>query len=383
MRESAYSCKPTIRSRLLAITPGLLLVLLALVSCDEVKRHRMKTFFFDGVPPLPGQTPEAGTVDPNSAAEGHAFATGGWYVHEPLQDCTQCHVSRRRARFSREVQLVAEVPQLCFNCHEEYAALPGWVHGPVATGDCAFCHEPHKTRYSGLLTAPAPDLCYQCHEPEALALVENHAEPAYAQCLECHEAHAAGSRHLLRPVFLEGEAGRPYRSAAYRQQYERAWRNARSDWAQGRGAYAMLRVAIDHVEGGRLWEARAYLEVILEKAALSADEGKGIREVLSQVIGLLEGEPDARSLEPAPDSEHTTLSTALSAVRGQKSRREEAIARLYRDSIESFHAGRLAEARAGFVELLRNDAVTGPFRETAQQFLVEIEKVLGRRTDER
>jgi predicted CXXCH cytochrome family protein len=361
---------------------GLVLACLALASCDEVERHRVKTFFFDGVPPLPSQTSETQTSDPNGAAPAGASATGGWYVHEPLQDCTQCHASRRRASFSRDVQLVAPIPQLCLTCHEEYATLSGWVHGPVVTGECLFCHEPHKTRYPGLVTGPTPDLCYQCHDPEALGLVENHAQPSYAQCLECHEAHAAASRYLLRRTFLEGDAGRPYRSAAHRQQYERAWTKARSDFAERRGLSAMLRTAIEHVEADRLWEARAYLEVILESEALSTDERNGIAEVLSQVTGLLESQADAAAFEPLPDSQHAELSTSLDTVKSQRSQREEAIASLYYRSIQLFHAGQLVEARAGFVELLRSEGFTGPFRQTAQQYLVEIDKVLGRMENE-
>lgn len=381
MREPAYSFKLAAQARLSRPAVGLILACLALVSCDEVERHRVKTFFFDGVPPLPSETSQSQTSDPNRAAPAAASATGGWYVHEPVKDCTQCHATRRRASFSRDVQLVAEVPQLCFTCHEEYAALPGWVHGPVAAGDCMFCHEPHKTRYPALVIGPTPDLCYQCHDPEALGLVENHAQPSYAQCLECHEAHAAASRYLLRPTFLKGDAGRPYRSAANREQYGLAWQEARSDFAGRRGLSAMLRTAIEHVEADRLWEARAYLEVILESEALSTDERNGVAEVLSRVIGLLESQADAAG-ESLPDHRHAELSTSLDTVKSQRSQREEAIAGLYYRSIQLYHAGKLAEARAGFAELLRSEGFTGPFRQTAQQYLVEIDKVLGRMEDE-
>ena len=310
MGAPAYSFRLATRERLARITVGLVLAFFVLASCDEVERHRVKRFFFDGVPPLPGTSSAGGVPDLDEASAASGLATGGWYVHKPLHDCTQCHASRRRAGFSREVQLVAQVPQLCFLCHREYTQLSGWVHGPVATGDCAFCHEPHKTRYPALLTGPTPDLCYRCHEPEALALVENHTQPTYARCLECHEAHAGASRYLLRRTFLEGVAGRPYQSTANRRQYEQAQREAGDSWVQGRGAYVMLRTAIDHVEAGRLWEARAYLEIILEKATLSADERRAIEEVLSQVTGSLEDKSGTGAVESLPGSESAPSSTA-------------------------------------------------------------------------
>lgn len=383
MREPTYSFKSSAQVRLYRATLGLVLAFLVAISCDEVERHRVKTFFFDGVPPLSSQVSDDKGFDPNSAVAARSFATGGWYVHEPLRDCTQCHVSRRRASFSREVQLVAQVPQLCFMCHEEYTRLSGWVHGPVATGDCAFCHEPHKTRYPALLTDPTPDVCYQCHEPEALALVENHALPAYARCLECHEAHAGPSRYLLRRTFLEGDAGRPYRSAAYRQQYERARQEARRSLAERQGVSVLFRRAIDHVEAERLWEARAHLEVILESEALSTDERNGITQVLSRVMGLLEGGPDASEFKPSPDGKPAAPSAALGTAQEQRSRREGAITRLYYQSIQSFQAGQLAEARAGFVELLGSEGLTDSFRQTTQQYLAEIDRVLSQVEDEK
>jgi hypothetical protein len=137
------------------------------------------------------------------------------------------------------------------------------------------------------------------------------------------------------------------------------------------------------VEAERLWEARAYLEVILESEALSTDERNGITQVLSRVMGLLEGGPDASGFKPPSDGEPAKPSAALGTAQEQRSRREEAITKLYHQSVQSFQAGQLTEARAGFVELLGREGLTDSFRQTAQQYLAEIDRVLGQVEDEK
>lgn len=354
---------------------GLLLGFLGLASCSEMERHRTMTFFFDGVPPLAGEMSTHGPFDANGVSAEGGAGTGGWYVHEPLKDCTQCHASRRRASFSREVQLVAESPQLCFRCHSEYAHLSGWVHGPVATGECLFCHEPHKTRNRFLLTNPVPELCHRCHDPEALALIENHTDRSYANCIECHEGHAAATRWLLRPTFLESEIGRTYRAVIYRQQYERVLDEARNELARGQSVSTMLGTAADGIEGGRLWEARAILEIVADSDAISAEERQSVSGILQRVIELL-------PVESPPESTRTQLSAAVNAVRAQMAQRQRALAELYYRSIQLYRSGRLIEARDGFVELLRNGGLLEPVRQTAEQYLAEIDRALSQTPDE-
>jgi len=354
---------------------GLALMFFVLASCDEARRHRTMTFFFDGVPPLPGERSAFGALDPNEPGVAGRLATGGWYVHEPLKDCTQCHASRRRARFSREVQLVAEAPQLCFQCHAEYATLSGWVHGPVVTGACLFCHEPHKTKTPFLLTNPVPDLCYRCHDPEALGLIPNHAETSYTHCLDCHAGHTGATRFLLVPAFLESEAGHAYRLQAYQQQYERALQAARNSLAQGQGISTLLQTAADHLDNNRLWEARATLEVIAESEGVTGDERQRVATILQQVRALLE-------TEAPPATARAELSAALGTIQERRAARQRTLAGLYYRSIQAHRAGRLVEARAGFAELARSEDLLEPIRQTIQRYLAEIDRTLNQTPDE-
>lgn len=353
---------------------------LLLASCDQSEHHDTLTFFFDGVPPLPGEMPEGGPggADPATAAE--SSRAGGWYVHEAVKDCTQCHGARRQRILSRQVQLVADVPQLCYNCHEEYAALEGWVHGPVATGECLICHEPHKTKNESLLLKPAPELCYQCHDVQTIRSIENHAEDSYARCTDCHAGHAAATKNLLKPEFLAKPAGRSYRLELNRRQYEESLTRARDDLAGGQGFLAMSQTIMDYVEKDRLWAARAYLEVVADSAVVTDQERPKIGEVLQLLTALIESEPARRA--EGPDGEASLAAAkeaviaALRSIRDQRGERERAVAELYYRSIRLYHAGQLEQARTGFHELLANGFLLGPMRQTAEAYLQKIEKAL-------
>ncbi len=143
------------------------------------------------------------------------------YGHRSATDCAECHGESLEPRSSGDVPLVTPVPRLCVGCHERYAGLDGWVHGPVATGDCLLCHTPHQTKDRPSLTEAAPELCYRCHTASTLQLVSGHSDRSHAQCGGCHESHAGPNRRLLKDDFLRTDAGAAYRDqeARHRLQY--------------------------------------------------------------------------------------------------------------------------------------------------------------------
>jgi predicted CXXCH cytochrome family protein len=92
--------------------------------------------------------------------------------------------------------LVAPGEQLCFLCHD-LGTAKRYVHGPIASGGCLVCHDPHRSQYRHLLVSDAVGFCLHCHDRAALRPVAGHAAAA-GQCTDCHEAHMSDRRYLLR-----------------------------------------------------------------------------------------------------------------------------------------------------------------------------------------
>jgi len=173
------------------------LVLLVALSCIPEERHRVLTFFFDGVPPLhpePKQvvaakapTPAHGRAEPPSAWPGQP-ARPTWSVHLPSEDKRQCGTCHDR---NRSFQLVTPMSELCAGCHQKQMQEFPRMHGPVAVGDCGACHEPHQSRYPHLVRRPTPELCFLCHGPAPIPGLP-HACPRPAdnvRCTDCHHHH--------------------------------------------------------------------------------------------------------------------------------------------------------------------------------------------------
>ena len=102
------------RARAISVRLVLLVVFPALIAgCDEVERHKVLTFFFDGVPLSRREELEEELASPNSGDLEQMRPKQLWYAHEPRKDCTLCHGKRRQVGFSHQIDLVAPVPADC------------------------------------------------------------------------------------------------------------------------------------------------------------------------------------------------------------------------------------------------------------------------------
>jgi len=182
-------------------------------GCAEKQRYEVLSFFFDGVPPPEGVVDSGGKpkVDPWTVpleasdprarawlAQAHAEAKEApkaYYFHTPFakRDCFGCHTRERSMTAPR---MTAD---LCKSCHGDYfeTAKTDWVHGPAALGQCAMCHEAHKSEYKGLLTEAQPDICLTCHDDSRLLNEPYHETASGRVCSTCHDPHMAGNRLLL------------------------------------------------------------------------------------------------------------------------------------------------------------------------------------------
>ena len=171
------------------------LFLLGLViGCSDIQRHRVLTFFFDGVPPIGLEY-----LDPNSPEYRRALESGVFAKqrsrHEPYEDCSLCHDDGSQRVFGAG-GMNMEIPELCFECHQDDRKL--YVHGPVAVGECLFCHDPHGSSNEKLLKKPIPVLCFQCHDSKYILEIEGHSSRMDAFCNECHEGHSSSIKRLLK-----------------------------------------------------------------------------------------------------------------------------------------------------------------------------------------
>lgn len=171
-------------------------VLAAAAGCAPQARHRVLSFFFDGVP-APTDEAAAGTAAPATAA---APARAPSFKHAPYakRQCNLCHHPSTN-------NLMEAVPALCFRCHDLGQNTRKHLHGPVLTGSCRICHDPHSARNAGLLVVPPREMCFFCHNPEDVYRNRAHADQE-ASCTRCHNPHA-DNRYFLRDEYLVPAGG--------------------------------------------------------------------------------------------------------------------------------------------------------------------------------
>jgi DmsE family decaheme c-type cytochrome len=86
-------------------------------------------------------------------------------AHMPMREgkitCTSCHDPHGSAGPSMLRQF--SVNENCYACHAERRSPNLWEHPPVKE-NCLNCHDPHGTLNPRLLIAKVPRLCQQCHD---------------------------------------------------------------------------------------------------------------------------------------------------------------------------------------------------------------------------
>lgn len=182
-------------------------VLVIVAGCDRESRYKVLTFFFEGVPPLDGEKDAAGS-GVTTTDESLQSVVGEKPVsrvskqsrkvkHKPVKNCNKCHMGGMN---SGQRKLIMPMPDLCYSCHTNYHEADGYVHGPIAVGDCIFCHDPHGSKYVHLLKAPQPKLCEQCHIPEYMEFISGHETMPDTICTDCHDPHVSSMKKLLKPI---------------------------------------------------------------------------------------------------------------------------------------------------------------------------------------
>jgi predicted CXXCH cytochrome family protein len=104
--------------------------------------------------------------------------------------CDGCHEPQTN-------KLLLPVEELCLNCHEIFSVVKKTVHGPLASGGCIVCHNPHGSTNPYLLVSHPLEFCMFCHKQEDILRREVHKEQSIG-CTVCHSAHGSDNAYLLR-----------------------------------------------------------------------------------------------------------------------------------------------------------------------------------------
>lgn len=147
----------------------------------------------------------------------HAALLRGADVHKPVGagECLSCH-EQDPARFhpieKKSMKLQEAGSRLCYRCHESKSDKKH-PHGPLASGQCLPCHEPHRSANRFLLKVSGGALCASCHGSKTVKKY-GHAPVVEGKCTSCHVPHQSDSRMLLKqpvPSLCQGCHGEMFK----------------------------------------------------------------------------------------------------------------------------------------------------------------------------
>lgn len=151
---------------------------------------------FDGVPdpnakPLLTLKTDTLKTDSLSLDASNTQVPGSSVIHEPYKsnDCSNCHV---------DGAFTTKQPELCYQCHEDFNKKFKYLHGPVASGGCTACHNPHMSDYKKLLLREGQQLCYYCHDSKDVLKNEAHLDLNGTNCTECHNPHGGEDKYIFK-----------------------------------------------------------------------------------------------------------------------------------------------------------------------------------------
>jgi predicted CXXCH cytochrome family protein len=161
-------------------------MVLVVSGCKTATRYKVLSFFFDGVP-----SPREKPVAQQPGAAPARIPAPGISEHGPYASrmCDACHQRQTN-------DLVAPEDELCYRCHD-LNLNKKYVHGPLASGGCLVCHDPHSSPNRFLLVSESTNFCLTCHDVTSVAANPAHVDTSL-QCTDCHSAHMSDNPHLLK-----------------------------------------------------------------------------------------------------------------------------------------------------------------------------------------
>jgi predicted CXXCH cytochrome family protein len=111
----------------------------------------------------------------------------GYRYHAPVtkEDCGGCHPGGGAGRAPAAA---------CAVCHGK--RTEPFPHGPVASGECVSCHDPHGSVNPSLERVPGRKGCLLCHDQSSSRAHVDGAQNA--DCVKCHDPHGGKDRLFLK-----------------------------------------------------------------------------------------------------------------------------------------------------------------------------------------
>ncbi|NOY60272.1 MAG: hypothetical protein GXO75_15285 [Calditrichaeota bacterium] len=169
-----------------------------ILACSSGNRYKWLSFFFDDVPNPNAKIAKTDSLQADSSKSAfnarQIRPSKPLYIfHAPYQEkaCDDCHDLAYSSR------LLQPQPQLCYQCHEDFKEQFAVLHGPVASGHCTACHNPHMAKNKKLLKRKGQQLCLYCHELSDILKNDVHQDIDNTDCTECHNPHGGEDEYLL------------------------------------------------------------------------------------------------------------------------------------------------------------------------------------------
>ena len=177
----------------------LLVSLIILYSCSSGSNNNVLNFLFDGVPStdtLKSVNEQVVKSDSSliPAQKNIKTLTATLVFHEPYKEkmCESCH------DIKASYKIIMSLPEMCYQCHDDFQSSFKNVHYPVEAGECNSCHHPHQAKLAILLLKPVRELCADCHDIDDLLAGDMHSGIDDADCTDCHDPHGSNDSSLLK-----------------------------------------------------------------------------------------------------------------------------------------------------------------------------------------
>ena len=127
----------------------------------------------------------------------HSNRVTSRYLHGPIGtgSCLDCHEPHGAAN---PMMLAEKNEKVCYHCREQEAE-DTFIHDPVKKGNCVKCHNPHGSEEKFFMRKETIEICNECHGQFKFPKDKYvHGPVASGDCDVCHDPHSANNPRLLR-----------------------------------------------------------------------------------------------------------------------------------------------------------------------------------------